>query len=68
MLERYRQISSELHDEPASYPSFYAGLSHLQSMGLILLVSTKVGRAYTKRIDLLLDRDLLEAIWRIRVG
>ena len=47
---------SEAHGEvPFSYMHFYNNLSYLQSCGLILLVSTKVARAYTNRIRLLFD-------------
>ncbi|MCB9852822.1 MAG: orc1/cdc6 family replication initiation protein [Phycisphaerales bacterium] len=58
---RYRRLSRAAQEEPFSYVYFYASLSYLQSIGLILLLATKVGRAYTNRIQLLLDSETLEA-------
>ena len=68
VYERYRRLSRELHDEPFSYVYFYTNLSYLQSIGLILLVSTKVGRTYTNRIQLLFDTELFEMVWKMRFG
>lgn len=59
---RYLRISREVGEEPFSYVYFYSSLSYLQSIGLILLLSTKVGRTYTNRIQLLCDPELLESI------
>ena len=68
VYERYRQLSSYLHEEPYSYVYFYSSLSYLQSIGLILLLSTKVRRTYTNRIHRLFDRELLDGVWRARFG
>jgi len=68
VYERYRQISVSIGNEPFSYVHFYASLSYLQSTGLILLVSTKVGRAYTNQLQLLFDRELLQSTWNVRFG
>ena len=68
VYETYRQISGAVGGEPFSYVHFYASLSYLQSTGLILLVSTKVGRAYTNQLQLLFDRELLQATWGARFG
>jgi hypothetical protein len=51
-----------MHEEPFSYVYFYASLSYLQSLGLILLLSTKAERTYTNRIQALFDPVLLDAI------
>lgn len=64
----YHRISAELKEEPFSYVHFYLTLSYLQSMGLILMVSTKVGRTYTNRIQLTFDPQILAAIWPFRFG
>jgi Cdc6-like AAA superfamily ATPase len=66
VYERYRRLSQQMHEEPFSYVYFYANLSYLQSIGLIVLLSTKVGRTYTNRIQLLFEPDLLTAIWQAR--
>jgi cell division control protein 6 len=63
---RYCRISQAASEEPFSYVYFYSSLSYLQSIGLILLLSTKVGRTYTNRIQLLFDPELLEVIGRAR--
>lgn len=62
----YRRVSVQYQEEPFSYVPFYSNLSYLQSLGLILLVSTKVGRTYTKRIQLLFSPELLDAVWEAR--
>jgi len=66
--ERYRQLSAQLHVEPFSYMYFYTNLSYLQSIGLVMLLSTKVGRTYANRIQLLFDPGILDAIWHMRFG
>jgi Cdc6-like AAA superfamily ATPase len=66
IYERYRRLSVEVGEEPFSYVYFYSNLSYLQSLGLILLISTKVNRAYTNRVQLLFSSSLLETIWQVR--
>lgn len=66
IYERYRRISIAVGTEPFSYVHFYASLSYLQSTGLVLLVSTKVGRAYTNQLQLLFDHELLDSTWNAR--
>ena len=66
-LRRVRRLSVQFHEEPFSYVHFYANPSYLQSLSLILLVSTKVGRTYTNRIQLLFSPELLESVWEARL-
>jgi Cdc6-like AAA superfamily ATPase len=68
IYEAYRRISAQYNEEPFSYVHFYSNLSYLQSLGLILLVSTKVNRTYTNRVQLTFDRSILGTIWGIRFG
>jgi cell division control protein 6 len=68
VYERYRRLSAEAKEEPFSYVYFYSNLSYMQSLGLILLVSTKVNRTYTNRIHPLFTADLFESIWQARFG
>jgi len=68
VYDHYCRLSLAEHEEPFSYVYFYTSLSYLQSIGLILLLSTKVGRTYTNQIQILFDRELFEAIWRARFG
>jgi len=64
----YKQISVRFNEEPFSYVHFYSNLSYLQSLGLILLVSTKVNRAYTNRLKLTFDPAILASVWQMRFG
>jgi len=65
---RYRRLSRTHGEEPFSYPYFYANLSYLQSIGLIMLVATKVRRAYTNRVQPLFESQMLDAAWARRFG
>jgi len=64
----YRRISVQFSDEPYSYVYFYSNLSYLQSLGLIVLISTKLGRTYTNRIQLTFEPSVLQTIWQGRFG
>ena len=66
VYETYRQLSAQMREEPFSYVYFYSALSYLQSLGLILLTSTKVGRTYTNTINLTFHGDILETLWQLR--
>lgn len=66
VYEKYCAASGRVHEEPFSYVHFYSNLSYLQSLGLILLVSTKVGKTYTNRIQPLFDQSLFETVWHAR--
>ena len=68
IYQTYRQISTEFNEEPYSYMHFYSNLSYLQSLGLILLISTKVNRTYTNRIQLAFDPSILAKILNTRFG
>jgi len=68
IYEAYRRISTQYNEEPFSYVHFYSNLSYLQSLGLILLISTKVNRTYTNRIQLTFDPSILATIWQMRFG
>lgn len=66
VYEAYKQLSASLKEEPFSYVYFYSNLSYLQSLGLILLISTKVKRAYTNIIQPTFPPEVLETIWKSR--
>ena len=68
VYDQYRRISLQEHEDPYSYVYFYSALAYLQSIGLILLLSTKIGRTYTNRIQVLFDLGLFDAIWSARFG
>ena len=62
----YRDLCARHHELPFSYVYFYSNLAYLQSLGLVLLVSTKVRRAYTNVLQLTFPNDILDAVWRFR--
>ena len=64
----YRRLSHQYRETPFSYVYFYSNLSYLQSLGLILLISTKIGRSYTNRIQPLFEPETLHSIWQARFG
>lgn len=66
VYESYRRLCREHGDEPFSYVYYYSALSYLQSLGLILLISTKVRRTYTKLIQLTFPTDVLNTVWQYR--
>jgi hypothetical protein len=68
IYQSYRRISAVVHEEPFSYMHFYSNLSYLQSLGLVVLISTKVQRPYANRIQLTFDPSILAAIWTMRFG
>lgn len=68
VYRRYKQLSLELREQPYSYVYFYSNLSYLQSVGLIVLVSTKLGRCYTNSIQLLFQPEVLKNVWQCRYG
>jgi len=55
-------FSIQVHEEPFSYMHFYSNLSYLQSLGLVVLISTKVQRTYANRIQLTFDPSILGAV------
>ena len=66
VYEVYQGVSTQFHEEPLSYMAFYSTLSYLQSLGLVLLLSTKVNRTYTNRIQLTFDPGILLALLQMR--
>ncbi len=66
IYDAYRKISTQYNEDPFSYVHFYSNLSYLQSLGLILLISTKVSKTYTNRIQLTFDPSVLTTIWQTR--
>jgi len=66
VYESYRRTSVQVHEEPFSYMHFYSNLSYLQSLGLVVLISTKVHRTYANRIQLTFDPSILTTVWSMR--
>lgn len=68
VYDRYRRYCLEQREQPFSYMHFYSHLSYLQSVGLVVLVSTKTGRAYTNRVLLTFDSKVVDQICKLRFG
>ncbi len=68
VYERYRRLCAEHREEPFSYVYFYSNLAYLQSLGLILLITTKVHRTYTKLFQLTFPSEILDSLWAYRFG
>jgi Cdc6-like AAA superfamily ATPase len=68
VYETYKRISVDMNEDPFSYMHFYSNLSYMQSLGLILLISTKINRTYTNRIQLTFDPSILKCVWEMRFG
>jgi cell division control protein 6 len=66
--QNYKGLSQRVGETPVSYMHFYNSLAYLQSCGLILLISTKIGRSYTNRIRLQFDPDIAAKTFRRRFG
>jgi len=66
VYEAYQKVASQLHEESLSYTAFYSTLSYLQSLGLVVLLSTKVNRAYTNQIQLTFDSSILLTLLQMR--
>ena len=68
VYEAYQRVSTQFQEEPLSYVSFYSALVHMQGLGLVVLLSTKVNRAYTNRVQLTFDPGILDTISAARFG
>lgn len=66
VYERYCRFSRQHHEPPFSYVHYYASLAYLQSCGLVALISTKLGRAYTNRVEATFDGSVVEPIVKLR--
>jgi len=66
IFRTYSEISSRVDLNPCSYVHFYNQLSYLQSLGLILMLSTKVNRTYANRISLLCNPEIIVQVYRQR--
>lgn len=66
IYKRYSAISARQNEKPFSYVHYYSHLSYLQSMGLVALISTKVGITYANRVVLTFSESILEPICKAR--
>lgn len=64
----YRQLCERHREAPYSYMHFYNHLSYLQSIGLLVLVATRVHRGTSNSIELLFEQAILERVFQRRIG
>ena len=62
----YKDISQQNKETPISYVHFYNQLSYLQSLGLVILLTTKLNRTYANRINLLCNIEVLKEVYDLR--
>jgi Cdc6-like AAA superfamily ATPase len=62
VYQQYAALSRQYREEPHGYTQFYANLAYLASLGLILLVTAKVERTFTNRVEPLVTEDQVDAV------
>jgi Cdc6-like AAA superfamily ATPase len=62
----YSDLARRNHENACSYVHFYNQLSYLQSLGLIMMLSTKVNRTYAYRVSLLCNPDIIKEVYKLR--
>ncbi len=68
IFRTYEQLSRGIGESSYSYVYFLNNLSYMQSLGLVLLVQTKVNRSYTSTVSLLFAEHVLDSAFRLRFG
>ena len=68
VYREYLLLCSVKHERAFAYTRWYHNLGYLQSIGLILLVSTQTGRTYTNRIDPLFEEALLKRAYEEKIN
>ncbi len=68
VYESYRRLCIRYREEPYSYQHFHTSLTYLQSLGLTLLMSTKVNRSFAKTMQLTFPVEILDEFLRLRFG
>ena len=66
VYQHYRELSRRYREEPFSYVYFYSSLGYMQSLGLLVLATAKLGRAYTNRVQLTFNPELLDSMFSRR--
>lgn len=62
----YIELAKNNNEQPCSYVHFYNQLSYLQSLGLIILISTKVNKTYANRLTILCSEKIVHQVFKIR--
>ena len=62
----YLDIARRSNTPSCSYVHFYNQLSYLQSLGIIMMLSTKVNKTYANRITVLCNLEIIRESYKIR--
>ena len=62
----YVDIATKNREQACSYVHFYNQLSYLQSLGLIMMLSTKVNKTYANRITILCNEKIVHHVYKLR--
>lgn len=66
VYQHYIACSRNCREEPYGYTQYYSALAYLASLGLLILVSAKVDRTFTNRVEPLISTDELNAVFAER--
>ena len=62
----YVDLGNRHHEACCSYVHYYNQLSYLQSLGLVMMLSTKVNKTYANRISILCNEKLIHHVYNLR--
>ena len=62
----YTDIARSNKENSCSYVHFYNQLSYLQSLGLIMMLSTKINKTYANRITVLCNPEIIREVFKMR--
>ena len=65
-VHRYVHLSRDYREEPYGYTQFYSTLGYLSSLGMIMLVTAKVDRTFTNRLEPLVSVGELDGVMNRR--
>lgn len=61
VYQHYVALCRQYREEPYGYTQYYAAIGFMASLGLLALVSAKVDRTYSNRIELLVTGEQIDA-------
>jgi len=68
VYREYMKLCTEKQERAFGYTRWYHNLGYMQSIGLILMLSTQVGRTYTNRIEPLFEEALLKSAYQAKIS
>jgi Cdc6-like AAA superfamily ATPase len=61
VYQHYIRLCREHREEPYGYTQYYAAISFMASLGVLALISAKIDRTYSNRIELLVTGEQIDA-------